>query len=80
MTTKKILPMFAAAAALPLVFAQGCGDDGMPTSDTADTPHDTASGEEECDSEIEGTIRAPTPRGPAVTSSKASSPSRTAPS
>lgn len=59
MTTKKILPMFAAAVALPLVFAQGCGDDGMQTSDTADT-NDTASGEEECDSEIEGTIESDT--------------------
>ncbi|MDC0718655.1 hypothetical protein [Nannocystis bainbridge] len=59
MTFKKTLPMFAAAVALPLVFAQGCGDDGMQTSDTADT-NDTAPGEEECDSEIEGTIESDT--------------------
>ncbi|PCC71020.1 hypothetical protein SAMN02745121_02509 [Nannocystis exedens] len=59
MTIKQTLPMFAAAVALPLVFALGCGDDGMQTSDTADT-NETASGEEECDSEIEGTIESDT--------------------
>ncbi|MBZ5715526.1 hypothetical protein [Nannocystis pusilla] len=51
----KTIPMFAAAVALPLVLAQGCGDDGMQSSDTADTS-DTAGGEEECDSQISGVI------------------------
>ncbi|MFY0537110.1 hypothetical protein [Nannocystis pusilla] len=56
----KTLQMFAAAVALPLVFAQGCGDDGNQTTDDADTGDTANSGEEECDSEISGTIEADT--------------------
>lgn len=56
----KKLNVFAAAMALPLVLAQGCGDDGA-ASGTETAGNTTANnGEEVCDSEISGTIESDT--------------------
>lgn len=58
--TMKNFHMFAAAVALPLVFAQGCGDDGMTTEGASESDTNDSAGEEVCDSEIGGTIEADT--------------------
>jgi hypothetical protein len=53
------LDVIAAALALPLVFAQGCGDDGATSEGASDT-NDTSDQQEVCDGEISGTIESDT--------------------
>ena len=52
------LNVFAAAVALPLIFAHGCGDDGSATGGTETMGGN--GGEEVCDSEISGLIESDT--------------------
>jgi hypothetical protein len=52
--------VLAAAVALPLVFVQGCGDDGLTTESASDTNDTNDGGEEQCDSVVSGTIESDT--------------------
>jgi hypothetical protein len=52
--------VLAAAVALPLVFVQGCGDDGLTTGAASDTNDTNDGGEEQCDGVVSGTIESDT--------------------